>query len=92
MSTEQNAEKNVGGSDLADFAARAGEWVGENPREAVLLGAIGGFAVGLVGFRRMSRGIESLRSLPMVSQLLLGAVTKGVLSGTRRRTNESTIH
>ncbi|MBS1961135.1 MAG: hypothetical protein JST04_02885 [Bdellovibrionales bacterium] len=86
------AEKSVVGSDIAEYAEKALAWIHENPREAAVLSALGGFAIGLTGVGRIYRGVKALRTMPLVSQMVLGAVAKGVLSGAASRAETPVMH
>ncbi len=52
-------------------------WIKDHPTEAALIGAGAGLLVGLTGFGRLYSGVKTLRSMPLVSQLVLGALAAG---------------
>ena len=64
-----------------EFVDGAMKWIRDNPTEAALIGAGAGFVVGLTGFGRLYQGVKPVRSMPIVSQLLVGVVAKGLLGG-----------
>jgi hypothetical protein len=66
--------------DAKKFIDDAAKWIRDNPTEATILGAAGGLLIGLTGVARIYQGAKALRSMPIVSQLVLGAVAKGFLS------------
>jgi hypothetical protein len=63
-----------------EFVDGALKWIRDNPTEAALIGAGAGLVVGLTGFGRLYQGVKTVRSMPVVSQLLVGVVAKGLLA------------
>lgn len=55
-------------------------WIRNHPEEAAIIGAAGGFVLGLTGLGRFYRGVSALRSMPFVSQFVMGAVANGLAS------------
>jgi hypothetical protein len=62
-----------------EFVDGATKGIRDNPTEAAFIGAGAGFVVGLTGFGRLYQGVKTVRSMPIVSQLLVGVVAKGLL-------------
>lgn len=62
------------------FFEEATAWIRKHPAEAAAIGAATGFVIGMTGFGRLYRGVNALRSMPIISQLVVGAVAKGMMS------------
>ena len=73
------------------FLEEAESWVRNNPKEAALISAGAGLVIGLTGVGRLYRGVNALRSMPLVSQFVIGVVAKGLLSKEFRGT-EDAVH
>lgn len=71
------------------FLGEARAWMRDNPREAALLSAAGGFVVGYAGISRIYRGAKMLRSMPFASRILFGAIAKGFLAKDLRAPEEA---
>ena len=71
-----------------DILSGATAWIKDHPTEAALIGAAGGLLIGLTGFGRIYAGVKTLRSMPIVSQLVLGVVAQG-FAGKR---SHSSVH
>ncbi len=74
------------------FAEGAANWIRENPTEALIAGAGLGFVVGLTGFGRLFQGAKALRSVPLVSEIVMGALAKGFISRDFSGKSEEAIH
>jgi hypothetical protein len=44
------------------------EWIKDHPKEAAIMGMVGGFIVGYAGIARVAMGIQALSSIPAVSK------------------------
>ncbi len=66
------------------------EWIKNHPKEAAILGVVGGFIVGYAGIARVALGLQALGSIPAVSKFANNLINS--IGNPDAAKNEDAVH